>query len=145
MNFEYSAKTKDYIRRVIANARALAKTLIARGVGVISGGTDTHLVLIDVSSKGLKGQAAQDLLCSANLTCNKNPVPFDSSNPAEWVGVRLGSPSGTTRGFGEAAFGEIGHMIADLLEDAGRDPAVKARVLKRVDELCRTTEPYPAG
>jgi glycine hydroxymethyltransferase len=134
---------RDYIRRVVANARALAKTLQARGLGVISGGTDTHLVLIDVSTKGLKGQSAQDLLCGANLTCNKNPVPFDSMNPAEWVGVRLGSPSGTTRGFDEATFAEIGHMIADLLEDAGRNPAVKARVLRRVEELCRTTAPYP--
>jgi glycine hydroxymethyltransferase len=134
---------RDYIGRVVANARALAATLMERGITVISGGTDTHLILIDVSNRGLKGQQAQDLLYAANLTCNKNPVPFDSSNPAEWVGLRLGSPSGTSRGFGEATFAEIGHMVADLLDDGGRDPAVKARVLRRVEELCRASEPYP--
>ncbi len=116
---------------------------MARGITVISGGTDTHLALIDVSNRGLKGQQAQDLLYSANLTCNKNPVPFDSNNPAEWVGLRLGSPSGTSRGFGEDIFAEIGHMVADLLDDGGRDPAVKAKVMKRVAELCEATEPYP--
>ena len=70
-------------------------------------------------------------------------MPFDSNNPAEWVGLRLGSPSGTSRGFGEDIFAEIGHLVADLLDDAGRDPAVKAKVLKRVAELCEATEPYP--
>ena len=135
---------RDYIGRVVANADAMARTLVERGITVISGGTDTHLCLIDVSNRGLRGQQAQDLLYAANLTCNKNPVPFDSSNPAEWVGLRLGSPSGTSRGFGEEIFVEIGHMVADLLDDAGRDPAVKARVLNRVAELCSATEPYPA-
>ncbi len=112
---------KQYGQTVRANARTLAETLQSREIRVVSGGTDTHIVLLDLSSRGLTGQQLQDILYRANITCNKNPIPFDSPRPSEWVGVRLGSSAGTTRGFGQAEFERIGHSIADLA-DAAVDP-----------------------
>ena len=129
---------KDYGRRVVANARALAAGLAARGLRVIGGGTDTHLVLVDVSSRGISGQAAQDILGRAGITSNKNPVTFDSPKPSRWVGLRLGSGAGTTRGFDEDEFTSIAAWIATLVEAEARgadEPAVAA-IAPEVAALC---------
>jgi len=131
---------KQYAQSVRANARTLAETLQSRGLRVVSGGTDTHIVLLDLAPRGLTGQQLQDILYRANITCNKNPIPFDSSRPSEWVGVRLGSSAGTTRGFGEAEFERIGHSIADLADaavDQRRVNDAVAAVKDTVASICR--------
>ena len=131
---------KIYAASVKSNAQLLAATLLARGVGIVSGGTDTHVVLVDVSSKGLSGQQAQDLLYAVEITSNKNPIPFDSAKPSEWKGLRLGSSAGTTRGFGNAEFKVIGNLIADLFDAVNGDAAtldrVQARARAEVAALC---------
>ncbi len=135
---------KTYAANVKANAQLLAATLQKRGVAIVSGGTDTHLVLVDVSSKGLTGQQAQDLLGAVSITSNKNPIPFDSARPSEWKGLRLGSSAGTTRGFGVAEFEAIGNMIADVFEAeaAGTRDATAARVQQAVTKFCAAYPTY---
>jgi len=131
---------KTYGANVQANARLLAKVLQDRGVRIVSGGTDTHVVLVDVSSKDLTGQQAQDALSAINITSNKNPIPFDSPRPSEWKGLRLGSSAGTTRGFGADEFAVIGSLIADIFEAQTADEATRARVIEEsratVARLC---------
>ena len=105
---------RQYGANIVSNARALAKTLLASGVDIVSGGTDTHMVLLDLSARNLKGQLLQDALARVNITSNKNPVPFDSSKPADWVGLRLGVAAATTRGLGKAEFEMLGGIIADV-------------------------------
>jgi len=137
---------REYGKNVRDNARTLAATLQSRDITIISGGTDTHVVLLDLSPRGLSGQLLQDVLYRAGITCNKNPIPFDSPRPSEWVGVRLGSSAGTTRGFGRAEFERIGEFIADLTEAASgkRDEAgTVAAVCEGVSELCRRFPIYP--
>jgi glycine hydroxymethyltransferase len=137
---------KQYAQSVRANARTLAETLQSRGVRVVSGGTDTHIVLLDLAPRGLTGRQLQDILYRANITCNKNPIPFDSSRPSEWVGVRLGSSAGTTRGFGEAEFERIGHSIADLADaavDQRRANDAVAAAKDTVASICRRFAIYP--
>ena len=107
---------KTYAHQVKANARVLAETLADRGVRIVSGGTDTHIVLLDLSSKGLNGKQVEDVLARANITSNKNPIPGDSPRPAEWVGMRLGTSAATTRGLKEEEFKALGNAIADLIE-----------------------------
>jgi glycine hydroxymethyltransferase len=109
-----------------------------RGVRIVSGDTDTHLVLADVSSKGLLGQQAEDILGQANMTTNKNPIPFGPAKPSEWTGLRLGSPAGTTRGFGKDVYNKIGGMIADLLDAAcaGDGDRAVARIKPAISDLC---------
>ncbi|MDX1151716.1 aminotransferase class I/II-fold pyridoxal phosphate-dependent enzyme [Sinorhizobium medicae] len=107
---------KVYAAQVKTNARVLADVLMARGVRVVSGGTDTHIVLVDLSSKGLIGKQAEDLLARANITANKNPIPNDSPRPPEWLGMRLGVSAATTRGKKEDEFRTLGTIIADLIE-----------------------------
>ncbi len=128
-----------YAHKVVENARALAAALMERQVAVVSGGTDTHVVLLDLRPRGMKGQIAQDVLMEAGITSNKNPVPFDVAKPADWSGLRLGSSAGTARGFSAADFTRIGETIADLLdnaeENATRSDAV-TRARDVVDELC---------
>jgi glycine hydroxymethyltransferase len=136
---------KLYAKSVIDNAKALGETLVKGGVALVSGGTDTHLILVDLRPKKLTGKAAEIALGRANITCNKNGVPFDPEKPAVTSGIRLGSPAGTTRGFGIAEFQQIGGMIIEVLDglvangDAGNG-AVEASVKKRAIELC---ERYP--
>jgi glycine hydroxymethyltransferase len=136
---------KLYTKRVIDNAKALGETLVKGGVTLISGGTDTHLMLVDLRPKKLTGKAAETALGRANITCNKNGVPLDPEKPAITSGIRLGSPAGTTRGFGIAEFQKIGGMIIEVLDglaasgDDGNE-AVEASVKKRAIELC---ERYP--
>ncbi|BAP45193.1 serine hydroxymethyltransferase [Pseudomonas sp. LJDD11] len=138
---------KTYGANVKANARLLAEVLQKRGVRIVSGGTDTHVVLVDVSSKDLTGQAAQDALSSINITSNKNPIPFDSAKPSEWKGLRLGSSAGTTRGFGAKEFEAIGHLIADIFEAQSADEATRAALIEKskqvVTGLCAEFPIYP--
>jgi len=132
---------KDYSRAVIANAQILAATLKARGCDIVAGGTDTHLALIDLRPKGLTGKDADEALERSHITCNKNGVPFDPLPPTKTSGIRVGSPAGTTRGFGKGEFESIGHMIADVLDGlatngAEGNGAVEAEVRGRVKALC---------
>jgi len=129
---------KLYARQVRANAEVLAGTLSQRGVRIVSGGTDTHIVLLDVSSKGLTGKQAETILEVANITSNKNPIPNDSPRPPDWVGLRLGTAAVTTRGMKEAEFAQLGEMIADLVdaEAAGNGSAMAKRCAEQVAELC---------
>lgn len=140
---------KDYARAVVANAQVLAAKLVERGCAVVAGGTDTHLALIDLTPKGLTGKAADEALERAGITCNKNAVPFDPLPPAKTSGIRVGSPAGTTRGFGLAEFAAIGDMIADVLDGlaahgAEGNTAVEAAVNVRVRALCKRFPIYPA-
>ncbi|UNU42368.1 serine hydroxymethyltransferase [Sphingopyxis sp. YF1] len=132
---------KDYAKATIANAQALANRLQARGADVVAGGTDTHLALIDLRPLGVTGRDADEALERSAITCNKNGIPFDPLPPIKTSGIRVGSPAGTTRGFGIAEFEKIGDMVADVLEalrDKGEhgDADVEADVRKRVRALC---------
>lgn len=128
---------KVYARQVVANAKVLAETLADRGVRIVSGGTDTHIVLLDLSSKGLLGKQAEDLLARANITSNKNPIPGDSPRPPEWVGMRLGSSAATTRGLKEEEFRILGTVIADLIdaETQGKTDEVVEGAKAKIAEL----------
>ena len=132
---------KTYIQQVVDNARALGDVLMERGLDLVSGGTDIHLVLVDLRPKGLTGDISEVSLEHAGITCNKNGVPFDPEKPMVTSGVRLGTPAGTTRGFGVDEFRQIGHLIGDVLDGlaANRDDnsAVEKRVREEVRELCR--------
>ena len=136
---------KDYAKATIANAQALANRLKTRGADVVAGGTDTHLALIDLRPLGITGRDADEALERSAITCNKNGIPFDPLPPIKTSGIRVGSPAGTTRGFGIAEFEEIGDMVADVLEalrEKGEhgDADVEADVRARVRALC---ERYP--
>jgi glycine hydroxymethyltransferase len=132
---------KAYAKAVVENARALAATLAEAGFAIVSGGTDTHLMLVDLRPKKLTGKVAEAALERANITCNKNGIPFDPEKPTITSGVRLGTPAGTTRGFGVAEFRLIGKLIDEVLSglekngEAGNGE-VEASVRKRVIELC---------
>ena len=130
---------KTYARAVIDNAQALAASLVEAGYAVVSGGTDTHLALIDLRPKGVKGNAAEQSLERAGITCNKNGVPYDPEKFTITSGIRIGSPAGTTRGFGVAEFREVGAMMADVLDALAAkgepDPAVEKAVRARVEAL----------
>jgi glycine hydroxymethyltransferase len=131
---------KDYSQAVVDNARALAATLAERGLDIVAGGTDTHLMLVDLRPKGLTGDVAETALENANITCNKNGIPFDPEKPTVTSGIRLGSPAATSRGFGVAEFQEVGELIADVLDglaSGGDNAAVEAEARKRVGVLCR--------
>jgi glycine hydroxymethyltransferase len=134
---------KLYGQKLKANARKLAGTLMQRGIKIVSDGTDTHIVLLDLSASGINGQQAQDALGLGNLTSNKNPIPFDSVKPSDWVGLRLGVGAVTTRGLGEAEIEALGHVIADLIEAAasGQVETVAAEVAAKVARICQQ---YPA-
>ncbi|MEA3052572.1 MAG: glycine hydroxymethyltransferase [Sphingomonadales bacterium] len=132
---------KSYARAVIANAQALAGRLKERGADLVSGGTDTHLALVDLRPLGITGKDADEALERASITCNKNGIPFDPLPPVKTSGIRVGSPAGTTRGFGTAEFRDIADLVADVLEglrDNGEEgnEAVEAQVKGRVRELC---------
>ena len=105
----------DYARRVVENARALAGAIEQHGIGIVGGGTDTHMVLLNLSSIGILGQEAETVLARAGITSNKNPVPFDARSPSKWTGLRLGVSAATTRGFGTAEMEVLGACIAVLL------------------------------
>jgi glycine hydroxymethyltransferase len=128
-------------KAVIANARTLAKRLKERGADLVAGGTDTHLALVDLRPLGLTGKDADESLERAGITCNKNGVPFDPLPPVKTSGIRVGSPAGTTRGFGEAEFRDIADMVADVLDGLAKNGlenngAVESQINERVRELC---------
>ena len=132
-----SPEFKAYAHQIVANARTLAATLADAGLSIVSGGTDNHLMLVDLRAKNTTGKAAEKALDRAFITCNKNNVPFDTASPFVTSGVRLGTPAGTTRGFGEAEFREIGELIAQVVEGLKRngdegDGQVEAHVRDKV-------------
>ena len=139
---------KTYAANIVANARALAASLQDAGLDIVSGGTDNHLMLVDLRPKQAKGKHAEKALDRASITCNKNGIPFDPEKPFVTSGIRLGTPAGTTRGFGEAEFREIGQLIAEVIEglrkngEAG-DAQVEQSVARRVGELCARFPIYP--
>ncbi|MBL8586835.1 MAG: serine hydroxymethyltransferase [Bradyrhizobiaceae bacterium] len=131
---------KLYAKNVVENAKALAATLKARGLDIVSGGTDTHLMLVDLRPKQLTGKVAETALGRAHITCNKNGIPFDPEKPMVTSGVRLGTPAGTTRGFGVAEFQQVGDMISDVLDVLAQkgveeDSLIEATVRERVKRL----------
>jgi glycine hydroxymethyltransferase len=138
-----------YAQNVVANAKALGEAITSAGYGLVTGGTDTHLILVDLRPKSLTGKVAEAALGRANITCNKNAVPFDPEKPFVTSGVRLGSPAGTTRGFGQAEFRQIGRMIAEVLDgvvtngDKGNGQ-IEARVQREAIELCDRFPIYSA-
>ena len=124
----------DYQKQVLANARALAESLMDAGFRIVSGGTDTHLLLLDVFSKGLRGKEAEKALDRARITVNKNAIPFDTNPPFNPSGIRLGSPAVTTRGFQEAEMREVGALIAEVLNNITSEDAIAA-VRRKVEAL----------
>ena len=140
---------KTYIKHVINNAQALSDQLIKGGLDTVTHGTDTHVVLVDLRPKGVKGNATEKALGRAHITCNKNGVPFDPEKPTVTSGIRLGSPAGTTRGFMEAEFRQIADWIIEVVDGLaanGEDgnSAVEAKVRGEVDALCQRFPIYPA-
>ena len=128
---------KTYAKAVIKNAQTLANRLKERGADLVAGGTDTHLALVDLRPLGITGKDADEALERAGITCNKNGVPFDPLPPMQTSGIRVGSPAGTTRGFGEAEFRDIADMVADVLEGVkAGDRAAESAVNARVRALC---------
>ncbi|WP_062268649.1 serine hydroxymethyltransferase [Endozoicomonas arenosclerae] len=132
---------KTYINSVVENARALSEVMVERGCDVVSGGTDTHLLLVDLRPKGLKGNQVEEALERAGITCNKNGIPFDPEKPMVTSGIRLGTPAGTSRGFGAEEFRTVGHLISDVLDgliangEEGNQ-AVEEEVRHKVEALC---------
>ena len=139
---------KTYQAQVVKNAQALADELMKGGLDIVTGGTDTHLMLVDLRPKGVKGNATEKALGRAWITCNKNGIPFDSEKPTITSGVRLGTPAGTTRGFGEPEFRQIARWIIEVVDGLaanGEDvnTAVEARVRAEVEALCKRFPIYP--
>jgi len=139
---------KAYAQQVVDNADILAKTLISHGLDIVSGGTDTHLLLVDLRPKKLTGKLAEHSMENANITCNKNGIPFDPEKPMVTSGVRLGSPAATTRGFGTTEFAKVGDLIAEVLDGLVANPednsAVEAKVRAEVKKLCDAFPIYPS-
>ena len=137
---------KTYIQTVVENARVLGEVLLDRGLDLVAKGTDTHLVLVDLRPKGLTGDITEVSLENAGITCNKNGVPFDPEKPMVTSGVRLGTPAGTTRGFGPDEFRQVGHLIGDVLDglasNRNDNSDVEANVRGKVRELCRAFPIY---
>lgn len=133
---------KTYIQNVIDNAKAMGEVLVNGGFALVSGGTDSHLILVDLRPKGLTGNISEKALGRSHITCNKNGVPFDPAKPMVTSGIRLGSPAGTTRGFGVAEFRDIGRMIAEVLEGLSKNGetgngAVESKIKAEATALCR--------
>ncbi|WP_281501088.1 serine hydroxymethyltransferase [Erythrobacter sp. F6033] len=139
---------KSYSHRVVENARALAASLEENGLRIVSGGTDNHSMLVDLTAKDVTGKDAEKGLDRAWLTCNKNGIPFDTRSPFVTSGIRLGTPAGTTRGFGPAEFRTIGKLIAEVVDGLAKngaegDAQVEESVRSRVAELCSAFPVYP--
>ena len=131
---------KDYVKEVISNAKILSETLKNNGFKIFSGGTDTHLMLVDLRPFGVTGKAAELSLCNSNITCNKNGIPFDTEKMTITSGIRLGTQAATTRGFGLNEFKTVGELITRVIEGLSKNPEdnskVEKEVKKEVVELC---------
>ena len=141
---------RTYQRAVVDNARMLAETLMEQGCDIVTGGTDCHLMLVDLRPKRVTGKAAEASLERAHITANKNAIPFDPEKPAITSGIRLGSPAATSRGFGTAEFREVGMMIGEVLDGLARsnsegNEAVEQEVAARVQALCARFPIYANG
>ena len=138
---------QSYAKTTVENAKVLASVLLERGFDIVSGGTDTHLLLVDLRPKALTGRAAEASLERAHITCNKNGVPFDPEKPKVTSGIRLGTPAGTTRGFGPGEFRQVGQLIGDVLEHLAANPddnsAAEGTAREKVADLCRRFPVYP--
>ena len=139
---------RTYQAQVVKNAQALADELMKGGLDIVTGGTDTHLMLVDLRPKGVKGNATEKALGRAWITCNKNGIPFDSEKPTITSGVRLGTPAGTTRGFGEAEFRQIARWIIEVVDGLaangeGGNTEAEARIRAEVEALCKRFPIYP--
>ena len=133
---------KTYIQNVITNAKAMGDVLVKSGYALVSGGTDTHLILVDLRPKNLTGNISEKALGRAHITCNKNGIPFDPAKPMVTSGIRLGAPAGTSRGFGEAEFRDVGRMIAEVLDGLAKNGetgngAIEAKIKDEATALCR--------
>ena len=138
---------ESYAAQVIKNAKALEEAFKERGVDMVSGGTDTHLILIDLRKQGLKGNEVCDALAAAHIICNKNAVPNDPQKPSITSGLRVGTPAGTTRGFKEAEFKQIGSWIADIIDNMNSEnlPSLIDTIKTKVEELCKKFPIYEGG
>ncbi len=137
------ADFRDYAQQVVANARRLGEGLEARGIRLVTGGTDTHMVLLDLSSLKLSGQQALDALARVHITSNKNPIPFDSARPADWSGLRLGVAAATTRGFGSAEIDRLAEIIGDVIVNAEHDDTRRIETgRQKILELCEAFPIY---
>ena len=139
---------RTYAAQVVANARALADQLQKGGLDIVTGGTDTHVMLVDLRPKGVKGNETEAALGRAHITCNKNGIPFDPEKPTVTSGVRLGTPAGTTRGFGEAEFRQIADLIVDVIDGLAANgetgnATTEATVRAKVQDLCDRFPIYP--
>ena len=134
-----SPQFKVYAEQVIKNAKVLGETLKKRGLNLVSGGTDTHLVLVDLRPKNMTGDVVEKALEKAHMTCNKNAIPFDPMPPKVTSGIRLGSPAATTRGFKEAEFEQIGNWIGDVIDALAQGDADKviSDIAQKVIALCQ--------
>jgi len=133
---------KEYAAQIVRNARALAEELLARGLRLVSGGTDNHLILVDLTSKEVTGKQAEEALDRASITCNKNMIPFDPRTPFNPSGIRLGTPALTTRGMKEDEMKQVGRFIAEVIDHV-EDEAVADKVKNEVRELCQSFPLYP--
>jgi glycine hydroxymethyltransferase len=140
---------KLYAQSIVDNAKILSETLVEGGLDIVSGGTDTHLILVDLRPKSLTGNIAERALERSGLTCNKNGIPFDPEKPMVTSGVRLGTPAGTTRGFGQAEFRQVGELIVEVLDglaaNGENNESVENTVREKVDVLCKRFPVYLGG
>ena len=135
---------QDYIKSVLANAKILAETLKNNGFKIYSDGTDTHLMLVDLRPFNVKGNAAAESLCRANITCNKNGIPFDSEKPMITSGIRLGTQAATTRGFGLKEFQKVGELITKVVKGLSENPKDNTKIEEVVrDEVIELTSSFP--
>ena len=139
---------RAYAGRVVKNAEVLADTLISGGLEIVTGGTDTHVMLVDLRPKGVTGVDAEQALGRSGITCNKNGIPFDTERPTITSGIRLGPPACTTRGFGTDEFRQVGGLIIEVISGLGADGSegnaeVERGVRRRVSELCARFPVYP--
>ena len=135
---------KDYIKSVLANAKILSETLKNNGFKIYSDGTDTHLMLVDLRPFNVKGNAAAESLSNANITCNKNGIPFDSEKPMITSGIRLGTPAATTRGFNLNEFKKVGNLITKVIIGLSENPDDNSKIEKEVrDEVINLTSSFP--
>jgi glycine hydroxymethyltransferase len=135
---------KDYIKSVLANAKILSETLKNNGFKIYSGGTDTHLMLVDLRPFNVKGNAAAESLSNANITCNKNGIPFDSEKPMITSGIRLGTQAATTRGFGLKEFEKVGELITKVVKGLSKNPEDNSGIEEEVrNEVIELTSQFP--